>query len=265
MKLGMNVRLGERTSEFISVCHKAGINDIRLLLDFNSLPLLQEACDFIALKGMSMAVSPSCVDAKEIPEDAAEYFLQMSSLYAAVCETLPVARSLGVTLPVYAGLIDSPPTVLKSLMADLSLRVKDSGHRVVMPMQFDDLIENAWNSVYFDIVDIDMMLTPALDFNAKLERALAKIDKPFWFGKAGVVGGYSMPSEQIKTLSKLFGSDLGASHAFMWSKPRDPRWQWSQDGVAVIDMLAASINQLQTKRIPDGDPVLQSHKARTRS
>jgi len=266
MKLGMNIKLGSDSIKFIDTCERAGIRAIRLVSDRDGLSHLHSVAAHIESKGMMAALSVMSVCNVSMVRDCSLFVDEAADLYEAVGPLFPKEISLGVVLPVGASQLEAmiPAVAIKNTMSILSNIVKQSGHKVVLPMSFGDAVDQRWNGVSCDVIELDMMLSESVDFNPLLERVLAQMNKPFWFGKSGIVGGYTFPSEQVKVIRKLMSSSIGAEYSFLWSEPNDSRWAWSIDGMAVIDILGSSINQATSQRIPTGDANLASIKASLR-
>jgi hypothetical protein len=281
MKLGMNVLVSkfEDGADFIGVCAKAGIRAIRLtVLDDVSIAAEIKALEVAKAKA-SLSLPPITPDFSQAFAErlASEVeFAKIVDIYEARCSELPTNLSLGVSLP--EGLhymlrvgrsqtkLGLPREVIVSRMNVLADVICKSGHQVVLPLRADDVLEETWRDVERDIVEIEMMMPGTLDVEVEhLQDAVAALGVPVWIGKAGVIGGYAMPDQQMKFLRKLVGMQTPAEITFLWSEPGSPRWEWTQNGKFLIDILSCNIMAIQTQRTRTGDPVVAGWKNRLRA
>ncbi len=280
MKLGMNVAVtaDDDGADFIGTCvTSANMRGLRLVAE----PKVDLTAAIKALKAnkAKAALSVYRITQASSMADSARFmseesFAEITRLYSEACFDLPVEQSLGVVLPegleliMRVGRTQSRFGVLREqLIARLNTLadvIRSAGHKVVLPSRFEDIIALTWHNFKCDIIDIEMMMSKRLDFDSSFQDSLARLNKPFWFGRAGMMGGYIMPAEQAKFLRKLIGMQIGADYAFLWSEPGSPRWEWSKDGKFLVDILGPTIQAMQTQRVLTGDPVVAGWKQRKR-
>lgn len=280
MKLGMNVSVSSAGGgvDFIKVCSKAGIKSIRLVLrdDTFIAPEVGALADLKMKAVLSLyQIDPARAQAASEEFSSEEGFAKIVAHYEDKCFELPTELSLGVNLPEGMhyimrvgrsqsrfGLIREQVIARMNTLAEV---IRKAGHKVVLPARIEDITGLAWHGFKCDIIDVEMMMSKQMDADNQLQEALAKLNVPFWFGKAGIMGGYIMPAEQSKFLRKLVGMQIPAEIAFLWSEAGSPRWEWSQDGKFLVDILASNIAAIQTNRIPTGNPVIAGWKQRLRA
>lgn len=278
MRFGMNVSVTdtEGGADFIRTCDKAGLKAVRLVVTGNA-SLNAEIEALVATKAKAVLslyrIEPATAAAASATFDVESNFQEIVELYRTRCGELPVTRSLGVNLPegmhyilrvgkakTKFGLLREQIIARMNTLADV---IRKAGHKVVLPARIEDITGLAWHGFNCDVIDIEMMMAKRLDSDHLLQDALSKLAVPFWFGKAGVMGGYIMPAEQSKFIRKLAGMKLGAEYAFLWSERRSPRWEWSCDGKTLVEILgeaAFAVPQVQ----PQGSPVVAEWKSRQR-
>lgn len=280
MKFGMNVSVSEAGGgvDFIKVCAKAGIKSIRLIAE-DGCPITAEAQALAEVKAKAVLslyrITPAtAMDASATFTGESE-FAKLLALYQEKCFELPVKDSLGVNLPegvhyiMRVGKSQSRFGVVRekliTRMNALAEVIRKAGHRVVLPARIEDITGLAWHGFKCDVIDVEMMISKQLDTDANLQDALHKLNIPFWFGKAGIMGGYIMPAEQAKFLRKLVGMQINADIAFLWSEAGSPRWEWSKDGKFLVDILGSNIAAMQVDRVLTGNPVVAGWKQRMRA
>jgi len=251
MRFGMNVKVdfsGESAARFIRTCAKADLKALRLSLASPRIP--QPVLTALAETGAAAAWSLLRIT----PENSQSIFETMSKAdladsFGQVAALAP-AGSLGVILP--EGLhfitrvgqgVDRCRFRKEELVVKLAAMAKAihaHGQNVVLPCRPEDVSGQVWAPLDFDIFEIEQMLSRNLQSTLdepRVREMLTFEKKPFWLGKAGIVGGYLMPSEQARFVRKLASLDTGADFAFLWSEPGSAKWEWSRDGEMVVDML----------------------------
>ena len=287
MKFGMNILCGDDSKgavRFVGVCAKAGMRAVRLLVDANGSPgSMSPVMEALKKSKMKAVLSLCRITPESSTKDITRFndeasFVNLNACYERRCAEFDKDVAIGVNLPEGVHLITRLPSArgpsspgvirgtMKLRMSQLAHTIHEAGHVVVLPAQVEDIILNSWDGVFHEVLDIEMMMSPQLDFNPDLYRVLTEMKKPFWFGKAGTVGGYVVPAEQGKLLRKLLGMRLPAEYAFLWSEPKVDRWAWSQDGEMVVDILGSTIMAIENSQaVRSGDPELAKHKSRQRA
>jgi hypothetical protein len=266
----MNIELGDsdKDAKFIQMCKGAGIEHVKLHV--NETPVGKCIMTLHEL-GMKAYMSVHRVDNRDIPD-----WEKLREKYEAVCFEIDPSNCLGIALPENVHMVTrvgarSNFGVKRSLLAAqlnlISQVIRKHGHKVIFPMRIDDIQGDVWSQVDFDIFDLETMLSPVV--NKVVEETLINavtgiIKKPYWFGKAGQLGGNILPAQQAKMLRRLKRFAKGAEYAFLWSESANERFHWSQDGKFIIDVLREAVKPLNMSKPMGGDPKVSRYKDQKR-
>lgn len=273
MRLGMNVLVdqeGFAAAKFIRICAKAELNFIRLVLtEVNKIPdLLLKAVEETKVR---ICLLPSIIHPSK------DFLLDEKSLckrYHDMAKVFNPEQVFGVTLPEGFHLITKigakgkwgiPKDRIKFVAASLMETVRGLKMNPVLPVRPEEIEDGWWKGLNFDTFDIELFFTQNLEsrlHHEKISKIMVEEKKRYWYGRAGIVGGYIMPVFQEKFLKKIYSLATDAEYAFLWSEKANPLWEWSRDGEFMVDVMSESFKR--ENLVLGGDKNIASWKAQKR-
>lgn len=264
MKWGMNLTATgmEHDSKFLKACRDANITDIKVRVTGDV-----DLTDYFKFfEDNDMKGYFSLFDFADVHErtPSNEYLKTVFERYHFYCEKMPEEVCLGISLPENVHLIKRSHHKAKAglrintinlFLTQLITLIHKYGFQAILPARIDDIQGDVWNGVEPDRYDVETMFSHQLALQMQSE-TFQKIlaDKKVWLGKVGQLGGYVMPTHQVKFLQRVKEYTKGtAEYAFLWSQKAVERFSWSVGGEFVIDMMQNEIKALNYKKqIPTG-------------
>lgn len=285
MRLGMNVQVtgdGLSAMKFLGLCVKVNIPVVRLSLEGAALSTeMQAAMRAIDMKFYLLPLRMTPQIAAICLSDWDTWSAMIVTAYANLAfqtagDDVFKSDVLAIALPEdlhlitrstnRAGAVGLRREQVRSFMAQLAKVIRAEGHKVALPLRLDDAQGKVYDGLDFDVFDLDCMLSAQSEETMSqtvVEAALDGSPKPYWYGRAGMLGGYIVPAQQLRFLRKLETLARGAEYAFLWSEEASPKWSWSQSGATVLDALPQGL-RTQGVLVPTGDPAVAHWKAEQR-
>jgi hypothetical protein len=273
MRLGMNVLVdqeGFAAAKFIRICAKAELNFIRLILtEVDKVPeLLLRA---VAETNVRVCLLPFVIDPSKHPTLNSD---ELCKRYRVLSKSFNPAQVFGVTLPEGFHLITKvgakgkwgmPKDKIRFVASALIDEIRKLKLEPVLPVRPEEIEDGWWGGLNFNTFDIELFFTQNLEsrlHHEKISKIMIAEKKKYWYGKAGVVGGYIMPTYQEKFLRKIYSISTDAEYAFLWSEKANPLWEWSRDGSFIVDVMGDSLKR--ESLVLGGDKNLSNWKAQKR-
>lgn len=245
MKFGINVNINADHEDYLQAVKEVGIDHYRVCIGLNTKiaqakriakSLGESRCYLIIMQA----------DSEEVFHDWDKKTEKMMKLVGAFKKK----QILGVNLihDVHRVLRRGqhrsgvPRNEIVSKLNILSKSISERGLTPVMHMRQDDIESGLWDSVNFDVIDVDY-------FVSKTSYPLP-VNKRIWIGRAGSLGGERILGIQ-KTMVRKLNDIIGnrCELAFIWSSEKDSkRFRWTKNGKFILT--AKQMEPYNRKKMP---------------